>query len=222
MCLSWNNWFWQFLLWEGALVLKELILTVSTLGGCGGLERTDFEHFLLWKGALVLKKLILNSFYFGRCGGLEKMILNSFYFGRVCLSWNNWFWTVSTLGGCTGLERTDFGQFLLWGGCGCLERTDFEHFLLWEGGLVLKELILDIFYLWEGVVVLKEHMGDAQGSIGDIQGGVWTYGHVGASGDIRSVWMHGASKHMGCQLNAPKCRTYMALKKIRVFEHMGV
>ena len=49
----------QFLLWEGVVVLKEpffnsfylqygevvlkeLILTVSMLGGCGGLERTDF------------------------------------------------------------------------------------------------------------------------------------------------------------------------------------
>ena len=32
----------KFLLWEGVVVLKELILTVSTLGGCGGLERTDF------------------------------------------------------------------------------------------------------------------------------------------------------------------------------------
>ena len=29
------------------VVLKELILTVSTLGGCGGLERTDFLQFLL-------------------------------------------------------------------------------------------------------------------------------------------------------------------------------
>ena len=27
------------------VVLKELILTVSTLGGCGGLERTDFNIF---------------------------------------------------------------------------------------------------------------------------------------------------------------------------------
>ena len=34
---------------KGVAVLKELILTVSTLGGCSGLERTDF-----------------NSFYFGR------------------------------------------------------------------------------------------------------------------------------------------------------------
>ena len=37
------------------MVLKELIFTVSNLGGCGGLERTHF-----------------NSFYFGGCGGLER------------------------------------------------------------------------------------------------------------------------------------------------------
>ena len=43
------------------MVLKELILTISTLGGCGGLERTDFQECLIF-----LKELILNSFYFGR------------------------------------------------------------------------------------------------------------------------------------------------------------
>ena len=37
------------------MVLKELILSVSTLGGLGGLERTEF-----------------NSVYFGGCGGLER------------------------------------------------------------------------------------------------------------------------------------------------------
>ena len=47
-------------------VLKELILTVSTLGGCGSLERTDF-----------------NSFYFGGSSGLERTDFNSFYFARV-------------------------------------------------------------------------------------------------------------------------------------------
>ena len=31
-----------FLLWKGVVVFKELILTLSTLEGCGGLERTDF------------------------------------------------------------------------------------------------------------------------------------------------------------------------------------
>ena len=48
------------------MVLKELILTVSTLGGCGGLERTDF-----------------NSFYLGGCGGLERTDFNNFYFGNM-------------------------------------------------------------------------------------------------------------------------------------------
>ena len=48
------------------MILKELILTISTLGGYGGLERTDFKQFLLWKGVVVLRELILNSFYFGR------------------------------------------------------------------------------------------------------------------------------------------------------------
>ena len=79
--------FEQFLLWEGVVVLKELILNsfyFSEKGfcggglertgfllfllweGCGSLERTDFKQFLLWEGVVVLKELILNSFYFGR------------------------------------------------------------------------------------------------------------------------------------------------------------
>ena len=51
------------------MVLKELIfnsLTVSMLGGYGGLERTDFSQFLLWEGVVVLKELIFHSFYFGQ------------------------------------------------------------------------------------------------------------------------------------------------------------
>ena len=57
---------------EGKIVLKELILTVSTLDSCGGLERTafltdstlrgcggleitDFQQFLLWDNVVVLK-----------------------------------------------------------------------------------------------------------------------------------------------------------------------
>ena len=59
------------------------------------------------------------------------------------------FFTVSIFGGCDGIERTDFQQFLLWdvvvvlkelsfnsfyvGGCDGLEGTDFLEFLLWEG-----------------------------------------------------------------------------------------
>ena len=58
------------------------------------------------------------------------------------------------------------------GGCGGLERIDFLQFLLTEGVVVLKELILTVstlggcgglermifysFYFTEGVVVLKE------------------------------------------------------------------
>ena len=46
-------------------VLKVLELTVSTLGGCGGLERTDFNSFYFWEGLAVLKEKIFNCFYFG-------------------------------------------------------------------------------------------------------------------------------------------------------------
>ena len=100
------------------LILKKFLLCEGVVVGSGGLERTDFEQFLLWEGVVVLKELILKSFYFG----------------RVWWFWNNWFWTVSTLGGCDGFERTDF-----------------EQFLLWKGVVVLKELILDSLYfvrLW--------------------------------------------------------------------------
>ena len=48
------------------MILKELDLTVSTLGRCGCLERTDF-----------------NSFYFEGCGSLERTDFNSFHFGNV-------------------------------------------------------------------------------------------------------------------------------------------
>ena len=46
-------------------VLKELILTVSTLRGCGSLERTDLTVSSL-EG----------------CGGLDGTGFNSFFFGR--------------------------------------------------------------------------------------------------------------------------------------------
>ena len=43
-------------------VLKELILTVSTLGGCSGLERTDFNSFSFYFGGSMwqLKELEQN------------------------------------------------------------------------------------------------------------------------------------------------------------------
>ena len=54
------------------MVLQELIFTVSTLEGCGGLERTDFSQFLLWDGVLVSQELILTVSILGGCGGLDK------------------------------------------------------------------------------------------------------------------------------------------------------
>ena len=48
------------------MVLKELILTVSTLGGVVVLKELNFNSFYYWEGVVVLKELIFNSFYFGR------------------------------------------------------------------------------------------------------------------------------------------------------------
>ena len=45
---------------------KNEFFTVSTLGGYGGPDRTDFIQFLLWEGMVVLTELIFNSFYFGQ------------------------------------------------------------------------------------------------------------------------------------------------------------
>ena len=62
---------------------KNSFLAVSTLGGSGGLERTDFLQLLHWESVVVLKELIFNSFYFGWSSGLERTDFNSFYFGWV-------------------------------------------------------------------------------------------------------------------------------------------
>ena len=61
----------------GVVVLNQLIFTVSTLGGCGSLERTDFEQLILWEGVVVLKEIIFNSFYVGDVVFLKELILNS-------------------------------------------------------------------------------------------------------------------------------------------------
>ena len=39
---------------------------------------------------------------------LKELIFNIFYVDREWWSWKNWILTVSTLGGCGGLERIDF------------------------------------------------------------------------------------------------------------------
>ena len=48
------------------MVLKEVILTLSILGGCGGPERSDFYQFPYLEDVVFLKEVIFNSFYFGR------------------------------------------------------------------------------------------------------------------------------------------------------------
>ena len=126
--------FEQFLLSEGVVILKELILNTFYFQRVWwSWKNCVFNQFLFWEAVVVLKELILNSFYFQ----------------RVWWSWKNWFWTVSTFRGCSsrvwwcgGLERTHFEQFLIWeglwwswnnsfwtvstlGGCSSLERTDF-------------------------------------------------------------------------------------------------
>ena len=56
---------------------------MSTLGGCGGLERTDFKQFLLWEAVMVLKELILNFLLWEAVVVLKELNFNSFYFGRL-------------------------------------------------------------------------------------------------------------------------------------------
>ena len=46
----------QFILQEGVVVLKKPILTVSTLGGCGGLERTEFSTISTLAGCSCLER----------------------------------------------------------------------------------------------------------------------------------------------------------------------
>ena len=54
------------------MVLKELILTVSTLEGCSNVERTDSSQLLLLEGMVVLKECYLTVPTRGVCGCLER------------------------------------------------------------------------------------------------------------------------------------------------------
>ena len=57
-----------------------------------------------------MKELICNIFYFGeRCGGLEGTdIQHGFYFMRGVVVMKELMLTISTLGGCGGLESIEF------------------------------------------------------------------------------------------------------------------
>ena len=66
------------------MVLKELILTVSTLGGgYGGLERIDFNSFYFGEEEVVLKELILTVPTWGEeAVVLKELILTVSTLGR--------------------------------------------------------------------------------------------------------------------------------------------
>ena len=189
---SWKNWVcYQFLLWEAVVVFKELIL----------------NSYLLWDCVVVLKGTeFATSFHFGSAVVVMKeLILNSLLLREgEWWSWKNWFWTVSTLKGCGGLERTDFEQFLLWdcvmvlkelvcyhfffGVCGGLERTDFEQFPLWEAVVVMKGLILNSFYFgwvwwsWKNWFWTVIYFGSVWWSW---KNWVWTFSTLGLCGDLK-------------------------------------
>ena len=59
------------------------ILTASTLGGCGGPERIDFQQFLCWEDVVVFKELIFKFLLREDVVVLKELNFNSFYFKRM-------------------------------------------------------------------------------------------------------------------------------------------
>ena len=64
-----NSFYIRRLWWSS----KNYFLTVSILGGCGGLERTQFQQFLHCEAVVILKELILTVSTFGGCGDLQRI-----------------------------------------------------------------------------------------------------------------------------------------------------
>ena len=85
----------SFYIWEGVVVLKEEIFN---------------SFYLFGKDVVVLKEQIFNSFHIWvDVVVLKEEIFNSFHILRMWWSsWKKRFLTVSPLGGCGGLEITDF------------------------------------------------------------------------------------------------------------------
>ena len=65
------------------MVLIVLDLTVSTLLGCGGLERSDLNSFYFARVWQSSKKLNLPVSILQGCVSLERTDFNSFYIGKV-------------------------------------------------------------------------------------------------------------------------------------------
>ena len=61
------------------------------------------------------------------------------------------------MGGCGGLENTDFNSFYFGGVWWLLKELIFNSFLIWESVVVLTETdFLHIFYFGESMVALKK------------------------------------------------------------------
>ena len=90
-------------------LLGETVLRMGVLA----LHWLLFFQSPLWKGVVVLKGTVLDNYHIG----------------RMWWSWNHWFWIHFTLGGCGGLEMTDF-----------------RFFSFYKGFVDLKGLICDNFH----------------------------------------------------------------------------
>ena len=76
--------------------------------GCDGLGITESTDLTLpGNDCLTLGHIFMNIIIQGVVV-LKELLFNSFYFGRVLASGKNRILTVSTLGQCGGLEKTDF------------------------------------------------------------------------------------------------------------------
>ena len=65
------------------VVLKELILTISTLGGVVVLKETPFYQFLPMEGVMVLKELICKFLCWECVVVVKELIFKNLYFGQV-------------------------------------------------------------------------------------------------------------------------------------------
>ena len=134
MWWSWNNWF----------------LTVSILGGCGGLERRWFlTVYIFGVDVVVLKEVIFNSFYFWLVWwSWNNWFLTVSTFGWMWWSWNNWFLTVSIFWLVWwSWKKMIFNSFYYLGGCGGLERRWFLTVSnIWRMWWSWKKMIFNSFY----------------------------------------------------------------------------
>ena len=101
--------FFRRVLWS----CNDRFWTISIFWGCGGLKRGDFGHFYFGRMCRSWKDWFSGIPLWEDVVILKGLIFNNIQLGRMWWSWKDWIWTMSTLGGGGGLERTDFQQFPL-------------------------------------------------------------------------------------------------------------